>query len=211
MGALGVSLGPMSASQRVFLGLGPEPDTAVGIVREAQSAFDGAGPVQVYAPDDLHLTLAFLGELDAADVARVRALAEDEFRGLLAPELVVLGAAGAFPSIEEPRAVWRPVAEAAGTDGRLHALRNRAVQVGLATGWRPRAADRERPFRPHVTVARPGGAGALGNVLAGRLGRDRSWLAHEVLLYRSLPAEERSATGARYVVLDRWNLGVRPD
>ena len=56
---------------------------------------------------------------------------------------------------DRPRAVWREVGEASGTEGRLDALRNRACQVGRMVGWRPSAADAAQAFQPHVTVARP--------------------------------------------------------
>lgn len=206
------------ATKRVFLGLSVDGLTGEGVRRESARAFEEAGPVAVYDADDLHLTLAFLGALDADAVRRVEAAARSEFAGLWAPELTILGRGGAFPADDAPRAVWRSIEEAQGCEGRLDALRNRAWQVGLSAGWRPGRAERERPFRPHVTVARPRAGADVGAAALRDLGRDRRWLPLDVTLYESLGARapvngesgERS-DGPRYRVLAAWPLAVQPE
>ena len=158
----------------------------------------------VYAASDLHLTLAFLGEVEEVLVRTIVRSAGDEFRGLTAPELRVGGTAGSFPDGERPRALWEGVEETFESMGRLAALRNRALQVAYSHGLRPRRADRERPFRPHVTVARPGREAAVPEDFfedrdAGR------WLPVDVTLFESLGAV--SAGGDRYRVLGRLAPG----
>jgi len=199
-------------TKRVFLGLAVDGTTGDGVRRESTRAFESAGPVAVYAAEDLHLTLAFLGELDAGAVRRVEAAARWEFAGLWAPELTILGRGGAFPSADAPRAVWRAIEEAPGCEGRLDALRNRAWQAGLSAGWRPGRKERERPFRPHVTVARPRAGARVGASDLGDLGRDRRWLPVDVVLYESLgPDPGEGAPAARYRTLAAWPLAVQPE
>ena len=192
---------------RLFFGLGIEGDLGDRIVRRTRLALEDCGEVAVYAASDLHLTLAFLGEVEEVLVRTIVRSAGDEFRGLTAPELRVGGTAGAFPNGERPRALWEGVEETFESMGRLAALRNRALQVAYSHGLRPRRADRERPFRPHVTVARPGRDAAVPEDFfvdrdAGR------WLPVDVTLFESLGAV--SAGGDRYQVLGAWPLVVRP-
>lgn len=94
----------------------------------------------------LHLTLAFLGELDdvgvQAAIAATRAAAADT-----RPFRVALAASGYFGSRRAPRVVW------AGVGGDTRALL--AAQRHLADALAARGFPREqRPFAPHLTLAR---------------------------------------------------------
>lgn len=166
--------------------------------------------------EDMHLTLAFLGELDEGRVPALRAAAAGEFSGLHAPELEVSGDADAFPDRQGARSVFMPVGEASWSSGRLAALHNRARQLALAFGGGGGRRDIGRPFRPHVTVARwavdPSRLDP-GEDLDG-LGSDRPWLPIEVTLYESVPGRAGKGPGlpeqARYAPLAAWPLAVRP-
>ena len=101
---------------------------------------------------DAHLTLAFLGEVDHADLASVcRAVAEAS--APFSPFELRIRGLGAFPDPARPRVVW------AGIEGDLETLGalQRALVSGLSkAGYRP-ADDR---FHPHVTLGRvKGGRG----------------------------------------------------
>ena len=192
---------------RLFFGLGIEGDLGERIAKRTRLALADCGEMAMYAADDLHLTLAFLGEVESDTVRSIVRTAGDEFRGLTAPELRVGGSAGSFPDGERPRALWEGVEETFDSLGRIAALRNRALQVAYCHGLRPRRADRERPFRPHVTVARPGSGAAIpGDYFEDR---DASrWLPVDVTLFESFGKE--SPDGSRYRVLAAWPLVVRP-
>ena len=95
------------------------------------------------APDNLHLSLRFLGELDgaqAADVdaalARVRAPAFD----------MTLSGVGHFGEGRNLRALWVGVAP---NPALLH-LQDKVEQALVRTGLAPEG----RKFKPHVTLAR---------------------------------------------------------
>ena len=192
---------------RLFFGLGIESDLGDRIVRRTRLALEGCEGAFVYAADDLHLTLAFLGEVEPGLVRSIVHTAADEFRGLAAPELRVGGTAGSFPDEGRRSSLWEGVEETFDSLGRLEALRNRALQVAYVHGLRPRRADLEESFRPHVTVARPGPGAAIPEDFfedrdAGR------WLPVDVTLFESLGAD--SEGGARYRALGAWPLVVRP-
>ena len=94
------------------------------------------------APEQLHLTLAFLGDVDASDVSAPVARLDAALGGREASEHAT-GGLGGFPSAGRARVAWYGVAD---PDGRLASL---AAAVRSAVG-----ADSTSPFRPHVTVAR---------------------------------------------------------
>jgi len=95
------------------------------------------------AADQLHLTLAFLGDVDDDGLAAVRAAARSAAADH-APFDADLRGHGAFPNAGRARVAW--LGWGAGADAVI-ALRATLVRT-LA-----RAADR-RPFSPHVTLAR---------------------------------------------------------
>jgi RNA 2',3'-cyclic 3'-phosphodiesterase len=98
------------------------------------------------APERWHVTLAFLGELKAGQLHRLRpGLAEVS---VTTPpfELVVTGA-GVFPNERRPRVLW------IGLDGEVSVLTELAAGVRRMARHARIELDR-KPFRPHVTVAR---------------------------------------------------------
>ncbi len=109
------------------------------------------------APEQLHLTLRFIGEVDNevfADVAEVLATAN------VAPFPLRLSGVGHFPPRGAPKVLWAGV-----EDGDSAARLNRTIEARLrGLGLPP---DR-RKFSPHVTLAR---------LKATPIGRVRDYLA----------------------------------
>jgi 2'-5' RNA ligase len=94
--------------------------------------------------ENLHLTLVFLGWMEAVDVEPIRASLEAAVAPA-APVVARLGATGRFPERGKVRVLW------VGFTTAVDAL------TDLADRARAGVADRvtdARPFRPHVTVAR---------------------------------------------------------
>ncbi len=124
---------------RLFVALDVPAD-----VRDALAALrtdlDG---VRWTRPAQLHLTLRFLGDTDAARIPDLEAaLAE-----IAAPRLALrLGGLTAFLSPRRPRVLVARVAP----DEALAELQRQIEEAVQALGWEPE----ERPFRPHVTLAR---------------------------------------------------------
>jgi 2'-5' RNA ligase len=101
--------------------------------------------------EQLHFTLAFLGEQPEARLGAAMAAAEEAVRGLEGFDLAI-GGAGAFPSTGRPRVLWLGVPRGG----------SQLVDVAhrLSSELRQRGFDLEdRPFRAHLTIGRvrPGG------------------------------------------------------
>ncbi|MEM8714137.1 MAG: hypothetical protein AAGG01_24605 [Planctomycetota bacterium] len=197
---------------RLFFGLSVDPVVGQSLLRGAKRALSGApeGGIDLYEEEDLHVTLCFLGSFPPDRIAALREAANYEFKGLFAPELLVGEEGDSLPSRVEPRALVTGVEETAETVGRLAAVRNRTWQVALSQGWRGSRSDRERPFQPHVTLARASDVPARELEDFWDLSAERRWLPLDIVLYESLDAEAREAAGVRYRTLAAWPLSVRP-
>lgn len=105
-----------------------------------------AGRLRLTPAEQLHVTLAFLADIDEARAAAVAATLPPVARAHPGFTLAVRGC-GAFPRLAHARVLWFGVDDPAGECATLHA----AVWDALA----PLGFAREsRPFRPHVTFAR---------------------------------------------------------
>src|SRR5437764_8060804 len=136
---------------------------------------DGVGFTRI---EQLHFTLAFLGEQPGPD----EALAAGEALRDGAAFEVGLSGAGAFPNTVRPRVLWLGVSDGAAP---LTAAAER-----LRTALRQRGFKlEERPFRPHRTIGRVRPRGdrpakrALAAIGPGELVH---WTAHEACLMQSV-------------------------
>jgi 2'-5' RNA ligase len=118
---------------------------AVEQKRIATALARSSGKLTLVRPEQLHLTLLFLGELPDA---RVPAVVEALNIPLDFPafDMVVEGA-GVFPPRGAPRALWIGVT---GGTARLTGLQREIARVIRERG----VAFDDRPFHPHLTLAR---------------------------------------------------------
>lgn len=131
---------------RIFVAVPLSPALLAAALELRERLGEAAARLRWVAPEHLHLTLRFLGALTDAQVTRVVEAAR-EAAAAASPFEVTLAGMGAFPSGRAPRAVWVGV-----TDG---ADRLAALAASLEAGLRRRRLPpADRPFRPHLTVAR---------------------------------------------------------
>jgi RNA 2',3'-cyclic 3'-phosphodiesterase len=128
---------------RLFVAI-PLPEDLVQ--RAAALLPRGLSGLRPIKPENLHVTLAFLGytpderERDAASVVREAALTVPRFH-------LSFDRAGRFPERGRPRVVWLGLGEGADSVRRL----GEAVAEGLR---RQALRFDDRPFSPHLTLAR---------------------------------------------------------
>jgi 2'-5' RNA ligase len=135
--------------------------------------------------EGLHLTLAFLGDVERGLVEPLRDALAARCGGLDAPALR-LGGGSSFPGRGRERVLWIGVSEAAGE--RLEALW-RSVLDALDDVGQETARERGRGHRPHVTVARPRGRRTH---VPGRfydLALGLAWSPREVCVVESVRAD----------------------
>lgn len=127
-----------AAPARLFVGLWPDPEVHAALLAHA-AAWDWPAAARRTRPERLHITLHFLGDVDAGRVARLRT------------DLQVAWEGGEL-ALDRP-AVWpRGVAvlEATRIDPALMDLHARLAQALHALD----VPVERRPWRPHVTLAR---------------------------------------------------------
>lgn len=140
---------------RLFIALTPPPD----VQREVWNAFAPLRarplPVKWVPPENLHLTLKFLGEVGAERQPEILGALATAAQGARTITLVVRGA-GAFPNHRAPRVVWAGIE----ADPAIEILADRVERHCAPLGF----PIEGRPFRPHLTLGR-----------AGRDARARDW------------------------------------
>jgi 2'-5' RNA ligase len=149
--------------------------------------------------DGLHITLRFLGPTPEARVADVAAAVATTAAGV-APFVIRIAGADAFPPVGRPRTLWLDLDR--GVDD-LAALAARLDDALGDLGW-----ERERrPFRAHLTLARADGVRA-GPATVAALRAAAAELAIESPIDRVVLFESITGSGrARYV--DRADAVLR--
>lgn len=139
---------------RVFVAVFPPFELREALAREARE-LPVAGDVRWVRPENIHITLKFLGEIEERDLARV-AEALGPMSERHSPFETRVCGFGAFPSVRRARILWAGIGEGADP---LSALA-RDVEVSLE----PLGFARDtRPYRPHLTLGRArGGRVSLG-------------------------------------------------
>lgn len=135
---------------RLFLAIDLPADVRRPVAAKARQLRDRAegsapGGFTWVADENLHLTLHFIGHVDEAREAAIRASIGTHLP--IAPFEVVLAAAVAFPEHGHPRVIW--IGVKAGSEGlrSVHDLLGARLQ---AAG----VAIEARPYSAHLTVAR---------------------------------------------------------
>lgn len=102
--------------------------------------------VRWVAPAGIHLTLKFLGGVDASRMAELQAALAQACQEIPPFELKISGV-GAFPSTRRPRVVWVGLEGDTATAAQLA----ERIEAAFASLGFPRE---ERPFSPHLTIGR---------------------------------------------------------
>lgn len=181
----------------VSVDLPDELTTAIAAVQEELTPASGIRPTD---PAQTHLTLKFLGELEAS---RVDAIVEGIDRavdrtGLGRFEAEVEGL-GVFPDIEYIRVVWLGFADGADELSTLaEAIEAELVERGFD--------ERDHAFTPHATIARmdhAGGKSLVQRVVEGRSPEIGRFRVSSIALTES----ELTPDGPRYRTVERVPLG----
>jgi 2'-5' RNA ligase len=136
----------MTDTIRAFVAL-TLPAEVVDLAAGLQSALRAKGlRLRWVKPQNIHLTLKFLGDIPAADAAEAGLAMQRASQGVAPLALSVQGM-GAFPGIKRPRVLW------IGLGGEVEALQqlySRIEDELAGLGY----AREKRGFKAHLTLAR---------------------------------------------------------
>lgn len=102
--------------------------------------------VKWVTPENIHLTLKFLGEIDEKKLEKIK-LILDETAKDRPGFLLGLSGVGAFPKINSPRVIWAGVSKGEAEVRQIAGeLEEKIASVGIA--------KEKRPFSGHITIGR---------------------------------------------------------
>lgn len=181
---------------RLFVAIFPPPEVQKALA-ESRDTLRVEGAARWTRPENIHLTLKFLGEVpDERSEGFPRAL--KEISGRHGPFELLPSGFGGFPSKRKARVVW------AGMTGQLERLR--ALAEDVEATFATLGFEREkRGFSPHLTVGRaknkPVTLGTEQEVEAPGFG------VEEIRLVKS----ETRREGAVYTPLEAFRLSLRKE
>ncbi len=153
-------------------------------------------------PGGIHLTLKFLGNISSKRVAEITEAIEKAVQGISPFHLEISGL-GAFPSIRQARVFWVGVG---GELDKLSRLQQNIDSALAALGF----AKEERPFVPHLTLARiregasPPERRSFGELVGSTIFGDKYPVAVEAI---RLMRSQLTPAGAIYTCLLVVGLG----
>jgi RNA 2',3'-cyclic 3'-phosphodiesterase len=173
-------------TRRLFFALWPQPAQQAALVQATLGAIEWLGGTRV-PPENLHITLVFVGSVPGADIARLQSIA-----GAVAADV----GSGDVNVTLEALEYWKHPRVVCLTTGRsavarasriAELLRDRLTAAGFAPD--------PRPWRPHVTLARKvTPAGSMGTV------QPVEWTFREFALVES----QTGPTGSIYCCRSRF-------
>ena len=180
----------ISETFRAFIAI-DLPESVKSFLSEAQEALKSYGfGVKWVQPQNIHLTLKFLGDTATADTDKI---AEAMTLAAMNCPIVSLTAKGigVFPNVRRPRVIW------AGLNGRVQTLANLQQTLNAHLANLGFATD-TRAFKSHLTLGRVKGKIALDKMIAAidnlkEFGSE-SFETREVILFKS----ELRPSGAVY-------------
>jgi 2'-5' RNA ligase len=180
--------GRAPATRRLFLALWPTPQEQEALAEASAAAVAASGARRIPVAN-LHLTLAFLGNVAQARLAELGALLRATARDTPPPAALHFTALEYWPRPQILCAIAPAVALSHG----IGELAGRLRQVASAAGFAPDL----KPFRAHVSVARKVAAAPAVQAMA-----HVSWKCAELALVASVTG----AAGSVYSVVESSTL-----
>lgn len=187
---------------RAFIAVDPPDPVVEEIVKFLSRLEKETRGVRWVNPDGVHLTLRFLGGVEAETLAQIQSRMKRVAEGF-GPFSLCPSGLGFFPHISRPRIVWVGLT---GETERLKALQS-AVAEGVAD--LPVKPEEKRDFHPHLTLGRIRDfhqiSGLVKIVEEGKGWEPSEFRVGEIILYKS----DLTPKGARYTKLGTFLLGGR--
>ncbi len=183
----------MSQTIRTFIAL-PLSDNLISQIFEIQRQLKSYDfPVRWVKPENIHLTLKFLGDIPLESVENIATAMEITIRGRSPMTLFAKGL-GVFPGIKKPRVIW------VGISGDIQALSE--MQAALESNLEKIGFPKEnRPFKSHLTLGRIKKSVSSRNLFDALQSfsdfTTQPFEARELILYKS----ELNPSGALYTKL----------
>ncbi len=182
---------------RIFIAIEIPPSVKTALASLQTELRRAAADVGWTKPENMHLTLRFLGEVEEARLGEVSRVC-DEAAATVSSFTLRLSGAGVFPNFRQPRVLWAGVAGEIETAAKLQA---QLEKVLVARGFPPE----DKPFKPHLTIGRvktPRNARQVAALAEIQSLPELAFEVSEIVLIKS----ELHPAGARYTALAKSKL-----
>ncbi|MBF0487058.1 MAG: RNA 2',3'-cyclic phosphodiesterase [Nitrospirae bacterium] len=132
-------------TQRTFIAIDISEAQRTEIAQTVNSLKPLRANVKWVRPENLHLTVKFLGDLDEGVIEKI-ALTLKELSSCHSPFQIKLRTIGAFSSLKRPDIIWTGVTKSPELDSLAADIEERLSLIGIK--------KEGRPFSPHLTIAR---------------------------------------------------------
>lgn len=151
-------------------------------------------------PENLHMTLKFLGDVPEEDVADVCRHVERACEGVESFPISIEGL-GAFPDRDRPRVIWAGVGEGREELCALHEGIERELK-------KMRFPEERQTYRPHLTLGRKKHRGRYDAAMVDAIVEHESFYAGDFMVQQVVVyASYLDKRGPTYTPMSRVNLG----
>lgn len=187
---------------RLFIAIDLDDDARAAIAdaqRRLKAAFDDSrSAIKWVRPEQMHLTLVFLGEIQEARAAEIVAALDDGVRQ--APFDLTFAGIGVFPPRGAPNVLWVGASSGEAASIALQReLADRVQRLGVVL--------ERRPFHPHLTLARWKTSRGADRARALESARDAP-IATVRVDHATLYQSRLSSAGPTYTALARATLSA---
>ena len=184
---------------RTFISIDPGKAIRDRMVALQTTLARSVAEVRWVEPENLHVTLLFLGEVDLLEVAALCQSVAESLRSQ--PGFTMsIERLGCFPNARRPRILWAGVGEGVQEVVAVHdAIEAALMQLGCYR-------REERAFTPHITLGRVKSEGS-GDKLAAVLARHAGWNGGSTPVRAiHVMSSELTSQGPAYTILSRARL-----
>lgn len=189
------------ARKRTFLGIDVGDEIRDRLVSLQEKLAIDAQDVKWVEPENLHITLLFLGDVETRETIEICRAAQKAIQAMPAFAMSVEGVS-CFPNIRRPRTLWVGVGAGAKEVGAIHD----AIEAPLLDMGNYRRET--RGYTPHVTLGRVRGE-RTNDALSKAILKHQKWSAGEVAVNEvEIMTSNLTADGPIYTVVGRAKLAT---
>jgi 2'-5' RNA ligase len=189
----------MPQTMRTFIGVPLPPAIRDKLVALQEQFAETGVDVKWVEPENLHVTMLFLGEVDAREVLTVCKTVEG-VTATTEPFAMRVASVGCFPNPRRPRTIWAGIEKGSEKLVELHD----ALEVPLMEQGCYRRE--ERAFTPHITLGRVKGESDTRS-LAEAMKQQADWFAGQMAVNEiQVLSSELKKDGPVYTVMSRARL-----
>lgn len=191
----------MTETIRCFIAIELSPEIKSALLKIEDDLKPKLPGVKWVHPENIHLTLKFLGHIRSDMLERIKIIA-NETAYSTRPFAIRLSSAGTFPSIASPRVIWVGIDNGNKESAILAGcIEEKAATLGIE--------KENRPFHPHLTLGRVDflkDKTALKTAFSSLKIPPIEMMASKITLFQSTLAR----SGAIYNVLQEYRLSHAP-